>query len=986
MMKLLSLRSIRSFLKLAATGLYSPEMWQHPQLHIAYFPNRGEHASVKVGKSSSSRQQSSLKSSFAAIALLFVLTALHLHAASGDLDPSFAKTGMTRLGFGFGEDQANAVAVQPDGKLVVAGTSGPFQYVDGVFVFGHFSLARFDTNNVPDYSFGVAGTVLTRLSPPGLGWDSAVVSAVKIQTDGKIVAAGYAYTRSNHYDFALVRYNPDGSPDATFGTSGNGIVITDFGDGSMIRDMAIQADGKIVVVGHTTYEANAGQGAVALARYQTNGVLDGSFGNAGKQITTGITGYTGAHAMTIQPDGKILAVGIGIGPNHHGIDFALYRYTTNGFLDGQFGGGSGKVFTAITTNASSYNYSDSANAVAIQPGNFTVQNPDKILVAGTYRNVNGGGQNTIAVARYSMDGTLDSTFGNGGIATNGIPAGSASGNAIMIQGSSLLSRKILVGGSIITGGASRFVLARYTLSGAFDGTFNGTGYVITPIGPLNDEANAMAFQAGKIVVAGTTWVNDNNTDFAVARYNSDGSPDNSFDGNGVLTLGVADKAAVAKGVVVQPDGKTVVAGYAENGEKQVLALMRLNVDGLPDSSFGTYGKVTTAIGTLATRANAVLLQPDGKLVAAGAVDNDFVVARFHSNGLLDDSFGFNGIARTPVGVGGAEANAIALQADGKIVVAGLAYNGFNTDFAVLRYTTNGLPDSSFDMDGKVMTAIGSKDDLAAAVKIQPDGKIVVAGSSIIGAGLDISMVRYLPNGSLDGSFGNLGRVVTDVGAGSLDLGQSLAIQPNGRILVGGFSALGPITFTVVRYQTNGSPDNSFDNDGKVTIPVGLGLDDRSFAMTLQSDGKIIVAGTSTVGGSQFSAVRLHENGSLDGSYGAEGKVITQFDSVGDNIGYAVALDSLGRAVIAGDAGGLFGVARLQGDPILKIRSIVRRPNGQIVLEGLGVPGVAHTLQTSPTPGSFIPLGTVVPDALGSWRYQDDSMSNASVCFYRLFKP
>src|SRR5206468_3610132 len=134
--------------------------------------------------------------------------------------------------------------------------------------------------------------------------------------------------------------------------------------------------------------ANAGEGAVALARYLTNGVLDASFGTGGKQKTTGVTGYTGAQSVTIQADGKILAAGIGIGAGHGGIDFGLYRYTTNGVLDSSFGGGSGKVFTAISTNTATYNYFDSANAVAIQPGNEFISAPDKIVVAGAYENFN----------------------------------------------------------------------------------------------------------------------------------------------------------------------------------------------------------------------------------------------------------------------------------------------------------------------------------------------------------------------------------------------------------------------------------------------------------------------------------------------------------------------------------------------------------------------------------------------------------------------
>jgi uncharacterized delta-60 repeat protein len=984
-MKSLSFRAIRSFLTLAALGLRSSESWWHPPFSITH-PESSKRALPEAENLKGPKQENIKVRSFAAGVLFALLGAtLCLKAASGDLDPSFAKTGMTRLGFGLGQDYARAVAVQADGKLIVAGTSGPYGYVDNRSVWGHFSLVRFDTNNVPDYSFGVAGTVTTQLTPPDVDRAHAEVRAVKVQTDGKIVAAGYAYTRSNHYDFAVVRYHADGSLDSSFGTNGSGVVFTDFGDGSQIHDMAIQADGRIVVVGHLLYDTEGGAKAVALARYLTNGVLDGSFGNEGKQLTFPLNGIAGANAMVLQPDGKILAVGFGTGPGHKGIDFALYRYTTNGFLDGTFGGGSGKVFTAITTNAFSYNYSDSANAVTIQPGNFTPQNPDKILVVGTYRNVYGN-QNTIAVARYGMDGVLDSTFGSGGIATNALPAGQATGNAVMIQGSGILSRKILVGGGIITGGANRSVLVRYTMSGVLDSTFQATGYVITSAGARADETYAMASQAGKIVAAGTSWINNNDTDFVVTRFTSDGSPDNSFDNDGVLTIGVGNKYAAAKGIAVQSDGKSVVAGYAENGEKQVMALMRLNADGLPDTSFGAFGKVTTALGTVSTRANAVLIQPDGKIVAAGAVDNDLAVARYLNNGILDNTFGSNGVARLSIGVGGAEANAIAIQDDGKIVVAGSAYNGVNSDFAVARFTTNGAPDTSFDTDGKVMTTIGSKDELASAVKIQADGKIVVAGSSVIGTGVDIALVRYLTNGVLDNSFGLLGRVVTDIGAGSYDLGQSLAIQPDGRILVAGVSALGPISFAVARYQTNGVPDNSFDGDGRVTIPIAFAQDDRGFAMALQSDGKIIVAGTSYVGAPQFSAIRLLGNGMLDESYGTGGKVIVQFSNIGENIGYAVALDSLGRAVIAGDAGGLFGVARLQGDPMLKILSIVKGTNGQVVLEGRGVPGVSHTVQVSATPGSFAPLGTVIPDALGLWRYEDNSMTNAPLCFYRLFKP
>ena len=836
-------------------------------------------------------------------------------AEPGGLDPSFGGTGMIRVGFGFGADFGRAVAVQADRKLIVAGSSGTN---DSFAPFGdHFSLVRLDTNNLPDLSFGFDGKVMTPVCAAGLDFAHAAVNAVKIQADGRIVAAGYAYTGTHHPDFTLVRYNPNGSLDTSFGPNGTGIVYTDFGvgDGSIIRDMVIQSDGKIVVAGHTYYSfGNAGEGAVALARYQTNGTLDLSFGNGGKQITEVVGGYTGAHALMIQNDGKIVASGIGIGSGHTGVDFALYRYTTNGLLDGEFRGGTGKVFTQIAANNSpGFHYFDSANAVALFPGNNTIQNPDRIVVAGTYRNHDVFGHSVIALARYRLDGTLDPTFGNGGIVTNAVGPGFSEGCAMVVQSSGFLTRKILVAGHSISEGTRRFVLVRYTADGSFDATFNGTGQVITPIGPSEDEANAIVFQAGKIVVAGSSRVNPLSSDFALARYNIDGSPDMSFDGDGILTTGVADRSVPAKAVAIQADDKLVVAGYADNGTREVLALTRINPDGSPDFSFGVNSKMTTSIGEGSARANAVVIQPDGKIVAAGYAQDDFAVVRYDANGSPDASFGLNGIMTTPLGNGSSGANSIAFQSDGRIVVAGSSYNGVNSDFAVVRYTTNGFPDASFGDDGKVITPIGSKDEIASAVAMQADGKIVVAGSSVIGTSVDIAVVRYHSNGSLDNSFGTLGRVVTDIGAGSLDFAHALAIQPNGRILIGGVSADGPIKFAVVRYDTNGVPDSSFGNDGKVTTSIGLGLDDYGYALALQNDGKIVLAGASTVGGSQFSAVRYHANGSLDNSFGTGGKVIAEFANSTPNVGYALALDSLGRAVIAGDAGGLFGVVRLLGD-------------------------------------------------------------------------
>ncbi|MBI3852831.1 MAG: hypothetical protein HY298_21460 [Verrucomicrobia bacterium] len=437
----------------------------------------------------------------------------------------------------------------------------------------------------------------------------------------------------------------------------------------------------------------------------------------------------------------------------------------------------------------------------------------------------------------------------------------------------------------------------------------------------------------------------------------------------------------------------VVTGSANNSSNNILAVARFNVDGTLDTSFGANGKVTTAVGTGLSEGKAILIQPDGKVVVAGSsyngANDDFAVLRYNTNGAPDTSFGTDGIVTTPIGTGNDVANAIALQSDGKLVVAGNSYNGANNDFAVVRYNANGTLDTSFDGDGKVTTAIDMGEDQALAVKIQADDKIVVAGYGTIGTAIEMAVVRYRTNGALDTTFGSFGRVATAIGSGGVDAGFGLVIQTNSRIVVAGLTVNGGnVDVAIVRYNTNGTLDTSFDGDGKVTTPIGLGTDE-SLAMALQTDGKIFVVGASTIGAHlEFAAVRYNTDGSLDDSYGIGGKAIVDFGDNADNTGYALALDPIGRAVIAGDAGSLFGVARLQADPFLKILSITHLGNGDNFLTGVGVPGGSHTMNGSTTlnAGSFSALGPVAVDASGMWEYEDAALAGVSNRFYRLSLP
>jgi uncharacterized delta-60 repeat protein len=228
-------------------------------------------------------------------------------------------------------------------------------------------------------------------------------------------------------------------------------------------------------------------------------------------------------------------------------------------------------------------------------------------------------------------------------------------------------------------------------------------------------------------------------------------------------------------------------------------------DGALDLTFDTDGIVSTPIGASDDYAYAVAVQADGKIVVAGrsnnGSNNDFALTRYNTNGSLDLSFDTDGIVTTPIGTFGDEAYAVAVQADGKIVVAGRSYNGANDDFALTRYNTNGSLDLSFDTDGIVTTPVGTSDDLAYSVAVQANGKIVVAGFSYNGSGSDISLTRYTTNGSLDLNFDTDGIVTTPVGTTD-DFAYSVAVQTDGKIVVAGRSYNGSDNdFVVVRYNS-----------------------------------------------------------------------------------------------------------------------------------------------------------------------------------------
>lgn len=385
--------------------------------------------------------------------------------------------------------------------------------------------------------------------------------------------------------------------------------------------------------------------------------------------------------------------------------------------------------------------------------------------------------------------------------------------------------------------------------GDLDTSFGTGGKVTTPSNSSVSFKNAVAVQPdGKIVVVAiyqtTTASND---DFFVVRYNANGTLDTTFDGDGFLRTNFDNRFDVPSDVKVQPDGKIVVVGKSGTSftSGYDVAVARYNSDGSLDTTFDGDGKVLTPIGTANDEGNAVIIQPNGKIVVAGNVgvgffDDNLAVVRYNSDGSLDTTFDGDGKA-VAVANDVSFATDLVLQTDGKILVTSFATADGNTSFGLTRFNPDGSLDGGFDTDGTLSTAcIPNNVCYSRAVALQSDGKILVAGYTET-ANDDFVLMRYNANGTLDTTFDGDGKVITQVGNAD-DKAYGLAVQQNGKILVGGSGSNGSNNdFALLRYNSNGSLDSSFGNAGKVTTPFGIGSD-IAFDLVLQNDGKVVLAG------------------------------------------------------------------------------------------------------------------------------------------------
>src|SRR5438552_10726472 len=414
-----------------------------------------------------------------------------------------------------------------------------------------------------------------------------------------------------------------------------------------------------------------------------------------------------------------------------------------GDLDPTFGTG-GMVMTDINRST------DIAQAVAVQADG-------KLVVVGqTYKHNDFSGEDFV-VTRYNTDGTLDNSFGSGGKVRTDFPGLAAVPSSVVIQPN---------GKIVVAGGAfplftflGNFEVVRYNPNGSLDTSF-GNGGIVTTNFPEGSYASSVALQAdGKIIAAGTVFVDfiigePSNTDFALARYNQDGTPDASFGNGGQVSTDFFGMEDDAFSVLIQPDGKIVAVGSANNPATYYdFAAVRYLSNGTVDKTFGVGGKVSTDFGVAGfDRAQSAALQPDGRIVAAGFAisqyggDQNFAVARYTSNGVLDTTFSGDGKNQIDFGSCCKSAYPVLLQSDGKIVTVGYANTeDSDSDFLLARLSPRGSLDATFGVGGKVRTSFGDLNGGANGAALQSDGKIVAVGfqATFSNQWANFALARYL---------------------------------------------------------------------------------------------------------------------------------------------------------------------------------------------------------------------------------------------------
>ncbi|MFB7175853.1 hypothetical protein ACFCYM_34300 [Streptomyces sp. NPDC056254] len=452
-----------------------------------------------------------------------------------------------------------------------------------------------------------------------------------------------------------------------------------------------------------------------------------------------------------------------------------------------------------------------------------------------------------------------------------------------------------------------------------------------------------------------------------SAFAAPGALDTSFGNAGTVVLGLGSFEQ-ARGVVVQADGRIVTAGFTAGFAGNDTAVARFHSNGTPDTTFASTGKSIINLRD-SDMAFGVALQADGKIVTSGAAGTDTVVARFSTDGTLDATFGNAGKVITDLG-GFDQASGLALQTDGKIITIGTAND--DADTALARFNLDGTLDTTFGNAGTQIVDLGGSDE-ALGVALQADGKIVTAGA----AGTDTVVARFSPDGTLDATFGNAGKVITDLGG--FDQASGLALQTDGKIITIGTANNDT---SLARFHPDGTPDGAFASGGKKI--TNLGGYDHGYAVALQADGKIITAGSA--GDTDTAVARFTSEGEVDLTFESDGVVLT--DLGGFEVARGIAAQPDGKVVIAGFADnkttlGRYLTAREEVDVAVSVTasgSITGRLRVAAKVTNLG-----HSPSTKVTTATRLPPSTTfvtdLPDSC-SWAPTTHSV----ICNIPILKP
>lgn len=732
---------------------------------------------------------------------------------------------------------------------------------------------------------GWVGAACAALEPdPSFGVEGLVAHTVQGPTDEGILAM-----RVDDQDRVVSAYGGIGGRGVSRHLA-DGTLDAAFGEGGRVvldfavRDLSIQPDGRIVAVGGDSGPLL--EQDWRLVRLLSNGSVDTSFGTQGEVQLDWYGSGDEAVSVALAGDGDIVVGGRALKPGV-GTAFATAIFDAQGDLQAWR---ADKLFEGTA---------DICNKVLLQ-------SDGKILCAGFSRNFGGA---VMAAVRYESDLGVDADFGTGGLAAVTYPEGPAEAEtAALLPGGA-----ILLGGFVEDAGDYALALARLTPAGVLDTGFAGDGRSMLHLpGSDTEYVRGLHLDGSRILAA---VLDEDAEDFVVAAFTDDGDADTAFGSSGTVSIdfnGLNDLSFAIAG----HQGGILVGGRAsaiERSAQSDLALARLTGTGTLDTAFSGDGRAQDGFsGPVTSWATDAVLLSDGGVVTVGYAGQipsarDFLLTAFNADGSVDTAFGQQGSATADFDNGKDEARAVVRLADGRLLVAGVVRPAFGTDdFAVARFLGDGTLDTSFGDQGWAVVDLDGNTDTARDLIVQTDGKILVAGEGRFpsqGSTRDFAVVRFNADGSLDSGFGSDG--IARVSVDTFDEGAAVDLQSNGRILVGGTS---DGDYVVARFATDGSLDTAFGTGG-VVVHDFLGefdfMRDLLVIDDWQGQGERIVAtgmardGGSSASDEDFAVVMFDTDGVVESGFGNSGQVVRDLSGGQDQVASVFATGS--NLVLAGRA-------------------------------------------------------------------------------------